>query len=79
MKQETIESFATYTSGGSGWIFQRIDNLFLRVDRFNPLKVEGYISLPIAIKSKKAVINVQNKNNIGQQFFAPLKRTGVSG
>ena len=41
MKQKTIESFATYTSGGSGWIFQSIGNLFLKVDRFNPPKEEG--------------------------------------
>ena len=63
MKQKTIESFATYTSGGSGWIFQSIENLFLKVDRFNPLKGEGYIDLPAVIKSKKAVSNVKNKDN----------------
>ena len=63
MKQKMIESFATYTSGGSGWIFQSIENLFLKVDRFNPLKGEGYIDLPKVIKTKKAVINVQNKDN----------------
>ena len=56
MKQTTIETFATYTSGGSGWIFQIIDNLFLKVDRFNPLKGEGYFDLPAVIKSTKAVI-----------------------
>ena len=41
MQQKTIESFATYNSRGSGWIFQSIENLFLKVDRFNPLKGEG--------------------------------------
>ena len=63
MKQKTIESFSTYTSGGSGWIFQSIENLFLKVDRFNPLKGEGYIDLPTAIKTKRAVINVKNEDN----------------
>ena len=63
MKQKTIESFATYTSGGSGWIFQSIENLFLKVDRFNPLRGEGYINLPKALKAKKAIINIQNKDN----------------
>ena len=62
MKQKTIESFATYTSGVSGWIFQSIENLFRRVDRFNPLKGEGYINLHGSIKTKKAVINVKNKD-----------------
>ena len=66
MKQKTIQSFATYTSGGSGWIFHSIENLFLKVDRFNLLKGKGYIDLPAAIKTIKAVINVQNKDN---RFF----------
>ena len=30
MKQKMIESFATYTSGGSGWTFQSNENLFLK-------------------------------------------------
>ena len=63
MKQNTIESFATYTSGSSGWIFRSIENLFLKVDRFNPLQGEGYIVLPAAIKTKTAVINMQNKDD----------------
>ena len=69
MKEKTILSFATYTSGGSGWIFQSIENLFLKVDRFIPLKGEGCIDLPAVIKSKKAVINVKTKiNALNTQF-----------
>ena len=64
MKQKMTESFATYTSGGSEWIFQSIEKLFLKVDRYNPQKMEGYIDLPQAIKTKKAVIYVKNKDNI---------------
>ena len=56
MKQKTIESFAKYTSGGSGWIFQSIEKLFLKVDKYNPLKGEGYIDLPAEIKSKERLL-----------------------
>ena len=63
MKQKAIESFATKTSGGSGWVFQSIENLILKVDKYNPLRGEGYINLPATIKTKKAVINVENKDN----------------
>ena len=63
MKKKAIESFATYSSGGSGWIFQSIENLLLKVDKYNPLRGEGYINLPADIKSKGAIINVQNKDN----------------
>ena len=53
---------AAYTSGGSGWIFQSIENLFLKVDRFTLLKGEGYIDLPTGIKTERAAINVENKD-----------------
>ena len=63
MKQKIIESFATYTSGGSGWIFQSIEHLLLNVDKNVPLNGSSYIDLPKEIKTKKAVINVQNKDD----------------
>ena len=59
MKQKTIESFGTYTRGGSGWILQSIENLFLKVDRFNPLKEEGYIDLHAAIILKRQLFKKQ--------------------
>ena len=63
MKQRMIELFETFTSGGSGWIFQNIDRLFLNVDKNVPLNGSSYIDLLKEIKTKKAVINVQNKDN----------------
>ena len=63
MKQKIIESFETDTSGGSGWIFQNIEHLLLNVDKNVPLNGSSYIDLPKEIKTKKAVINVQNKDN----------------
>ena len=58
-----IELFETFTNEGSGWIFQNIDCLFLNVDKNVPLNGSSYIDLPKEIKTKKAVINVQNKDN----------------
>ena len=63
IKQKIIESFESYTSGGSGWIFQNIDCLLLKVNKNVPLSGSSYIDLPKEIKAKKAVINVQNKDN----------------
>ena len=62
MKQKIIESFATYTSGGSGWLFQSIKHLLLTVDKNMPYG-SSYIDLPKEIKSKGAIINVQNKDD----------------
>ena len=36
--------------------------MFLKVDRFNLLKGEGYIDLPTGIKTERAAINVENKD-----------------
>ena len=63
MKQRMIELFETFTNDGSGWIFQNIDCLFLNVDKNVPSNGSSYIDLPKEIKTKKAVINVQNKDN----------------
>ena len=63
MKQRMIDLFENFTNEGSGWIFQNIDCLFLNVDKNVPLNGSSYIDLPKEIKAKKAVINVQNKDN----------------
>ena len=63
MKQRMIELFENYTNEGSGWIFQNIDCLLLKVNKNVPLSGSSYIDLPKEIKAKKAVINVQNKDN----------------
>ena len=63
MKQRMIELFETFTNEGSGWIFQNIDRLILNVDKNIPLNGSSYIDLPKEIKTKKAVINVKNKDD----------------
>ena len=63
MKQKIIESFATYTSGGSGWIFQSIENLFLKIDKNIQLNGSSYFDLPNKLSQKGAIINVQNKDD----------------
>ena len=63
MKKKMIELFETFTNEGSGWIFQNIDHLILNVDKNIPLNGSSYIDLPKEIKTKKAVINVKNKDD----------------
>lgn len=47
----------------SGWAF--LSNLYLEinVNKYQPLKGSSYIDLPMAIKNKKACINIQNKDD----------------
>lgn len=37
--------------------------LFLKVDKFNPLKGDGYIDLPQNVKTERAVMNIKSKDN----------------
>ncbi|GFX95355.1 uncharacterized protein TNCV_849451 [Trichonephila clavipes] len=48
----------------SGWSLYSILYLEIRVDKFNPLHASSFIDLPAIIKTKHAVINVQNDDNL---------------
>ena len=58
--QETLEK---WTQRGSGWFVDRVEVLWLDIARYQPLRGNSYIPLPAALRSKKAVINVKNKDN----------------
>ena len=63
MVERIIENMATFQSMGSGWRLYSITQLELHTVRYNPLRGETYIPLPKELVDKKAIINVQNKDN----------------
>ena len=48
---------------GSGWYFYESESLTVHVDIWDPIKASSYIDLPDELKNKKAIINMQNKDN----------------
>lgn len=46
----------------SGWILQRCLFLEINISKYNPLRASSYIPLPKEIQAKKAVLNIQNKD-----------------
>ena len=54
---------ATFQSGGSVWRLYSIIKLELHTTRYNPLRGETWIPLPKELANKKAIINMQNKDN----------------
>ena len=48
---------------GSGWRFYESESLTVYIDIWDPLKASSYIDLPDELKNKKAIINMQNKDN----------------
>ena len=56
--QETLEK---WTQRGSGWVVDRVEVLWLDIARYQPLRGGSYI--PAAVRLKKAVVNVKNKDD----------------
>ena len=52
-----------WTQRGSGWLVDRVQTLWLDIARYQPLRGGSYIPLPAAVRSKKAVINVKNRDD----------------
>ena len=52
-----------WVAEGSGWEIEKIDLVYVNVARFQPLRGATYLPIPTKLKNKKAVMNVQNKDN----------------
>ena len=63
MVERMIEKMATFQTMGSWWRLYSIIQLELHTTRYNPLRGETWIPLPKELADKKAIINVQNKDN----------------
>ena len=61
--QKILSAFSTYQKKGSGWTLSEILHLDLNVAQYKPLKGSSYLPLPKKLKDKKAIINVENRDN----------------
>ena len=61
--EEQLEALANYTERGSGWVVKGISVAYLSISRFEPLRGGSYMPLPKFIQSKKAVVNIKNKDD----------------
>ena len=57
-----IEELESYQKNGSGWYFKEIIQLEIHTVEFNPMKGSSYIPLPDWISNKKAIVNIENKD-----------------
>ena len=51
-----------YTEKGSGWYFKEVEKLEIHTAEYNPTKGSSYIPLPDWISNKKAIVNIENKD-----------------
>ena len=72
--QEILNGISVWLSEGSGWTVESVDNQYINIVRYEPLKGSSYIDLPQELKnSKKELINIKNKdtNALGGVIFDP--------
>ena len=63
-KDHILNIIAKWISEGSGWTIQSVDNHFLNIVQYQPLKGSSYIELPIELRnSMKGLINIKNNDN----------------
>ena len=60
--KKIIEDLEAYQKNGSGWYFKEVVQLEIHTVEFNPTKGSSYIPLPDWITNKKAIVNIQNKD-----------------
>ena len=52
-----------WSERGSGWKMDKILKAFINVAQYQPMRGGSYMPLPAKLKNKKAIINVQNRDN----------------
>ena len=52
-----------WSERGSGWIMDEILEAYINVGRYQPMRGGSYMQLPAKLKNKKAVLNIQNRDN----------------
>ena len=62
--QEILNGIAVWLLEGSGWTVESIDEQYINIVKYKPLKGSSYIELPAELtNSTKGLINLQNKGN----------------
>ena len=63
MLREIMINLADYQKNGSGWYFKEVISLEIHTVDYKPIKGSCYIPLPDFIMRKKAIINMENKDD----------------
>ena len=63
MLREILIKLAVYQKKGSGWYFKEVISLDIHMVDYKPIKGSSYIPLPNFIMRKKAIINMENKDD----------------
>ena len=63
-KDHILNSISQWISEGSGWTIESVDNHYLNIVQYQPMKGSSYIELPQELRnSLKGLINIKNNDN----------------
>ena len=63
-KQQILNMIAQCVSEGSGWTIQSVNNHYLNIVQYQPIKGSSYIKLPQELRnSRRGLINMKNEDN----------------
>ena len=63
-EQQILNLVAVWISEGSGWTVESVDNHYLNIVQYEPMKGSSYIELPQELRnSSKGLINMKNKDH----------------
>ena len=63
-KQQILNMIAQWISEGSGWTIESVDNHYLNIVQYQPMKGSSYIELPQELRHhRKGLINMKNEDN----------------
>ena len=63
MIREIMEKIFIYLRNGSGWYFKEVISFEIHTVDYKPIKGSSFISLPVFIKRKNAIINIKNEDD----------------
>ena len=63
MIKEILEKISIFQMNGSGWYFKEVTSLEIHIVDYKPIKGSSFIPLPDFLMRKKAIINMENKDN----------------
>lgn len=62
--QEIQNKIATWISEGSSWAIKPVDNRYINIVQYNPLKGSSYIQLPSELRNfAKGLINLKSNDS----------------
>ena len=63
MIEDILERIINFQDEGTGWYYKEVISLEIHVVDYKPMKGSSYIPLPNFIMRKKAILNMENKDD----------------